>query len=177
LQSNLARGIPPTAPFSKGKSMTTPNYITAEGMDKLKREYEHLYHEARPKLIEEVAAAAAQGDRSENAEYIYGKRKLREIDRRLRQLDDKISKSRVVEGERRDSDKIVFGARIRLRRPDGKEMQVQIVGVDEIDPLEGRISMDSPMGKSLMGVPPRGRIEVATPKGQVAYEIIAVDYP
>lgn len=128
-------------------------------------------------MIEEIAAAAAQGDRSENAEYIYGKRKLREIDRRLRQLGDKISKSRVVEGERRDSDKIVFGARVRLLRTDGKEIQVQIVGVDEIDPLEGRISMDSPIGKTLMGAPARGRIEVPTPKGPVAYEIIGVEYP
>jgi transcription elongation factor GreB len=156
--------------------MSEPRPISPEGMEKLKEEWEHLWREVRPKLLEEIAAAAAQGDRSENAEYIYGKRKLREIDRRLRQLDDKISKSTVVPGGR-ESAFIVFGARVKLRRDDGREMQVQIVGVDEIDPVAGRISMDSPIGKSLMGRPPGGRVEVTTPKGPVAYEIIEVDYP
>lgn len=145
-------------------------------MDALKSEWEQLWRETRPKLLEEIAFAAAQGDRSENAEYIYGKRKLREIDRRLRQLDEKITHSSVVQGAR-ETDKIVFGARVKLRRTDGREMQVQIVGVDEIDPVEGRISMDSPIGKSLMGMPPKGRIEVQTPKGAVSFDIIEVDYP
>ena len=162
--------------------MTQTRPISAEGMEKLRAEWEELWYRTRPKLLEEIAAAAAQGDRSENAEYIYGKRKLREIDRRLRQLDDKIGKSVVVEGAR-ETGKIVFGARIRMRRldasgsPTGTEMQVQIVGVDEINPVEGRISMDSPMGKSLMGNAPTGRIEVQTPKGKVGYEIVEVDYP
>jgi transcription elongation factor GreB len=156
--------------------MTPSRPISPEGMESLKQEWEHLWREVRPKLLEEIAAAAAQGDRSENAEYIYGKRKLREIDRRLRQLDEKMSHSTVVEGGR-ETGKIVFGARVRLRRTDGREMQVQIVGVDEINPVEGRISMDSPVGKSLMGMPPTGRIEVQTPKGPVSYDIIEVDYP
>jgi transcription elongation factor GreB len=150
--------------------------ISPEGMEKLKLEWEELWYRTRPKLLEEIAAAAAQGDRSENAEYIYGKKKLREIDKRLRQLDDKIGKSVVIEGGRA-SDTIAFGARVRMRRADGREMTVQIVGVDEIDPVEGRISMDSPIGKSLMGKPPAGKVEVATPRGPVAYEIIEVDYP
>ncbi|MEO7424806.1 MAG: GreA/GreB family elongation factor [Fibrobacteria bacterium] len=156
--------------------MTHTRPISQEGLDNLKQEWENLWREVRPKLLEEIAAAAAQGDRSENAEYIYGKRKLREIDRRLRQLDDKITRSTVVSGER-ETDKIVFGARIRLQRADGKEVEVQIVGVDEIDPVAGRISMDSPMGKSLLGMPPKGRVQVMTPKGPVAYDILAVDYP
>jgi transcription elongation factor GreB len=155
----------------------TSNPISSEGMEKLRQEWEHLWYEARPKLLEEIAAAAAQGDRSENAEYIYGKRKLREIDKRLRQLDQKITSSVVVENAARDSDKIYFGARVRLRKPDGKEWTVQIVGVDEIDPLEGKVSMDSPIGKSLMGRPPKGLVRVDTPKGKMDYEIIAVDYP
>ncbi|MEO6096143.1 MAG: GreA/GreB family elongation factor [Fibrobacteria bacterium] len=156
--------------------------ISADGMEKLKAEWEELWYRTRPKLLEEVAAAAAQGDRSENAEYIYGKRKLREIDRRLRQLDDKITKSTVVEGAR-ETGKIVFGARIRLRRldasdnPSGTEMLIQIVGVDEIDPVQGRISMDSPMGKALMGNIPSGQVQVQTPKGLVRYDILEVDYP
>lgn len=155
--------------------------ITAEGMDSLKEEWENLWRMVRPKLLEEIAAAAAQGDRSENAEYIYGKRKLREIDRRLRQLDEKISNSIVVDGGSgpggRGAGNIVFGARVRLRRGDGREMRIQIVGVDEIDPVQGRISMDSPIGKSLMGNAPSGTVEVQTPKGPVAYEIVEVDYP
>ena len=156
--------------------MTPSRPISPEGMDALRQEWEQLWRETRPRLLEEIAAAAAQGDRSENAEYIYGKRKLREIDRRLRQLDEKISRSTVVQGSR-ETGKIVFGARVRLRRGDGREMVVQIVGVDEINPVEGRISMDSPVGKSLMGMPPSGSVEVQTPKGPVAYEIVEVDYP
>jgi transcription elongation factor GreB len=155
----------------------TANPISQEGMDKLRQEWEHLWYEARPKLLEEIAAAAAQGDRSENAEYIYGKRKLREIDKRLRQLDHKINGSVVVENAARGNEKIYFGARVKLRKPDGKEWTVQIVGVDEINPLEGKLSMDSPIGKSLMGHPPKGRVRVDTPKGKMDYEILEVDYP
>jgi transcription elongation factor GreB len=156
--------------------MQIPNRpISPEGMEKLKQEWEELWYRTRPKLLEEIAAAAAQGDRSENAEYIYGKKRLREIDRRLRQLDDKIGKSVVVEG--RPSDTIAFGARVRMRRSDGREMIFQIVGADEIDPMEGKVSMESPIGKSLLGKPPKGQVEVETPRGAVAYEIIEVDYP
>jgi transcription elongation factor GreB len=161
--------------------MTPSRPISPDGMENLKQEWGHLWREVRPKLLEEIAAAAAQGDRSENAEYIYGKRKLREIDRRLRQLDEKISHSTVVGGAPggagRETDKIVFGARVKLRNADGREMLVQIVGVDEINPVEGRISMDSPIGKSLMGMPPGGCVEVLTPKGPVVYDILEVDYP
>ncbi len=157
--------------------MTDARPITAEGMEKLRQEMDWLYREERPRLLIEIAAAAAQGDRSENAEYIYGKKRLREIDKRLRQLDDKITHSMVVTGMRRETETIVFGARIKLKRADGKEWVVQIVGVDEIDPVEGKISMDSPMGKALMGRPNRGRVEVQTPKGLVVYEIVEVDYP
>ncbi len=162
--------------------MTPSRPISQEGMEKLRAEWEELWYRTRPNLLVEIAAAAAQGDRSENAEYIYGKRKLREIDKRLRQLDDKITKSQVVEGIR-ETGKIVFGARVRMRRldasgnPVGGEMLIQIVGVDEIDPVAGRISMDSPMGKSLMGKAPTGRVEVQTPKGAVSYDILEVDYP
>ena len=156
--------------------METPKRpISPDGMEKLKQEWEELWYRTRPKLLEEIAAAAAQGDRSENAEYIYGKKRLREIDKRLRQLDDKVGKSVVVEG--RASDTISFGARVRMRRADGREMVVRIVGADEIDPMQGLLSMDSPIGKSLLGKPPKGNVEVATPRGPVAYEIIEVDYP
>lgn len=157
--------------------MTDSRPITAEGMEKLRQEMDWLYREERPRLLIEIAAAAAQGDRSENAEYIYGKKRLREIDKRLRELDTKMTHSVVVSGMRRETDTIVFGARIKLKRADGKEWVVQIVGVDEIDPVEGKISMDSPMGKALMGKPNQGRIEVQTPRGPIAYDILEVDYP
>ena len=150
--------------------------ISAEGMLKLREEWNHLFRDVRPKLLEEIAWAAAQGDRSENAEYIYGRKKLREIDRRLRELDQKISRSQVVEGIRR-TDKIYFGARVRLLRNDGRELIVQIVGSDEIDPVAGKVSQESPFGVALMGHKPSGKIKVQTPKGVVEYSIESVDYP
>ena len=157
--------------------MSIPKPISPEGWENLRQEWEHLWREVRPKLLEEIAAAAAQGDRSENAEYIYGKRKLREIDKRLRVLDAKIRDSVVVQGSPRDAGKVFFGARVRLRRPDGAEWSVQIVGADEIDPTAGRISMDSPLGKSLMGRFQGSQVQVPTPKGVQRYVILAVDYP
>ncbi|MCD6023563.1 MAG: greB [Fibrobacteria bacterium] len=152
------------------------NPISPEGFEKLRAEWEHLFREVRPKLLEEIAAAAAQGDRSENAEYIYGRKKLREIDRRLRALDGKISRSTVVQGVRRD-DKIYLGARVTLRRQGAAAaMVVRIVGNDEIDPVEGKISRESPLGLALLGHAPSGRIAVDTPRGRMEYDIEAVHY-
>lgn len=157
--------------------MAEPRLISPEGMAKLREEWDHLYREVRPKLLEEIAAAAAQGDRSENAEYIYGKKKLREIDKRMRILDDKVQNSQVVQGGAGDDGTIRFGARIGLRKADGKEWTVQIVGADEIDPIAGRLSMDSPIGKALMGRKPKESVQVQTPKGLTRFEILSVDYP
>ena len=157
--------------------MTASRPISSEGMEKLREEMDQLYREERPRLLIEIAAAAAQGDRSENAEYIYGKKRLREIDKRLRQLAEKMTNSVVVSGTRRESEAIVFGARIKLVRPDGKLWTIQIVGVDEIDPMDGKISMDSPMGKALMGKTAKDKITVVTPKGPVDYQIQEIDYP
>lgn len=151
--------------------------ISPEGMEKLREEWNTLYRDTRPKLLLEISAAAAQGDRSENAEYIYGKKKLREIDKRLRILDEKIQSSKVVSAPSQPQGKVAFGARIKLLKPDGKDWSLQIVGVDEIDPLEGRISMDSPMGQSLLGRSVGEEVPVSTPRGIQAYRILAVDYP
>lgn len=152
------------------------NPISPEGFEKLRAEWEHLFREARPRLLEEIAAAAAQGDRSENAEYIYGRKKLREIDRRLRALDGKISRSTVVQGVRRD-DRIYLGARVTLRKKGAAAvLEVRIVGNDEIDPVEGRISRESPLGLALLGHAPSGRIVVDTPRGRMEYDIEAVAY-
>jgi transcription elongation factor GreB len=151
------------------------NPISAEGYEKLKAEWTELFYEVRPKLLEEIAAAAAQGDRSENAEYIYGRKKLREIDRRLRELDGKITRATVISGERRD-DKIYLGATVTLQKQGGGTMTVQLVGDDEIDPVAGKISRISPIGVQLLGHEPRGTIAVSTPKGVVRYEIGDVRY-
>jgi transcription elongation factor GreB len=145
-------------------------------MDKLREEWEHLYRDVRPKLLEEIAAAAAQGDRSENAEYIYGKKKLREIDKRLRILDGKIQNSKVVDPASLRTDRVAFGATVRLRKADGKEWRVRIVGADEIDPVDGLISMDSPVGKALMGRQAKERVEVQTPRGIMIYEILSIEF-
>ncbi len=151
--------------------------ISAQGLLKLTEEWDELFRHVRPKLLIDIADAAAQGDRSENAEYIYGKKKLREIDKRLRALDTKIQNSQVVEKDGRNHDRIVFGARIKLQRADGREMEVQIVGEDEIEPELYKISKASPLGKSLMGHPPEGKIVVQTPKGIQEWVILRVDYP
>lgn len=152
-----------------------PNPISPEGYERLKAEWGRLWHEARPKLLEEIAAAAAQGDRSENAEYIYGRKKLREIDRRLRELDGKIARATVMSGQRRD-DRIYLGARITLRRKGGGEQVVWLVGDDEIDPAAGRISRNSPLGAALLGREPSGSFSIETPRGPQEYAILSVEY-
>jgi transcription elongation factor GreB len=155
--------------------MASSSPISPEGFEKLRAEWDQLFREIRPKLLEEIAAAAAQGDRSENAEYIYGRKKLREIDRRLRELDAKISRSTVVHGPRRD-DKIYVGARVTLGKNSGGTLTVQLVGDDEIDPVAGKISRNSPLGAMLLGHAPKGKISVETPRGVMTYIIVAVEY-
>jgi transcription elongation factor GreB len=153
----------------------TSHPISAEGFEKLRSEWEELFRNVRPKLLEEIAAAAAQGDRSENAEYIYGRKKLREIDRRLRELDGKIGRATVIQGARRD-DKIYLGARVTLNKKGGGTLTVELVGDDEIDPVAGRISRNSPIGVQLMGHAPAGKIKVETPRGVMEYVIVSVEY-
>lgn len=149
--------------------------ISSEGFEKLRAEWEELFRNVRPKLLEEIAAAAAQGDRSENAEYIYGRKKLREIDRRLRELDGKIGRATIIRGTRRD-DKIYLGARVTLNKTGGGTLTVELVGEDEIDPVAGKISRNSPIGEKLMGHAPKGKIKVQTPRGAMEFEIAKVEY-
>jgi len=154
-----------------------PGFLSQDGYDRLKGEWDQLYKTERPRLLIEIADAAAQGDRSENAEYIYGRKRLREIDRRLRVLGNILSQSQVVAGGTRRTDKIYFGARVSLRKGDGSLLEIQLVGKDEIDPGAGRISADSPLGKALMGHKPEGDIEILTPRGTQNFTIEAVSYP
>ena len=148
--------------------------ISSEGFENLRAEWDDLFRNVRPKLLEEIAAAAAQGDRSENAEYIYGRKKLREIDRRLRELDGKIGRATVIQGTRRD-DKIYLGARVTLQKAGGGTLIVQLVGDDEIDPVAGKISRNSPIGVKLMCHRPSGTVKVDTPRGRMEYTIAKVE--
>jgi transcription elongation factor GreB len=126
------------------------NYITPRGYARLRREQDELRKVKRPVIVEEVSAAAAMGDRSENAEYIYGKKKLREIDRRLGWLDRRIDAAEVADPAVDRGDVVFFGATVCLAYPDGSERTYALVGEDEIEADRGRISWRSPLGKILM---------------------------
>ncbi len=155
-----------------------PIFITPEGHKKVREEFEWLWKTERPRVTNEVEAAAALGDRSENAEYQYGKRRLREIDRRLRFLSDRLEKMQVVteEMQRRNDGKVGFGAWVVLEDEDGNEATYRIVGADEFDPDAGLISVQSPMGTALMGKEEGDEIEVRRPKGVGYFTIMKVQY-
>lgn len=130
--------------------MSNPNYITAEGARRLQDELAELRSKERPKVVQEVSEAAAQGDRSENAEYIYGKKRLREIDRRMHYLTKRLESAVVVSPEERPDGRIFFGATILVEDEDGETSTYSIVGEDETDPKTGRISWRSPIGRCLL---------------------------
>ena len=128
-------------------------YITADGYKRLNDEHDYLWLKKRPEVTRILAAAAAEGDRSENAEYIYRKKELREIDARVRFIRKRLENMVVVSRLPTDTDKVYFGAWVCLENKTGKEVTYRVVGPDEIDPKLGYISMDSPMGKALLGKP------------------------
>ena len=145
--------------------MEKKNYITPSGLEKLKHEYNQLYHVERPKLVETVAWAASNGDRSENADYIYGKRRLREIDSRLRFLTGRLEAAEVVDPARLKGDTVVFGATVTIANEDGEEQVYQIVGEDEWDVKQGKISWKSPVAKALLGKSVGDEIRIQKPSG------------
>ena len=151
--------------------------ITPAGMRKLQDEVQWLWTVERPRVTQEVSDAAAMGDRSENAEYIYGKRRLREIDRRLQFLSKRIQKLDVIDPLLvADQGRIAFGARVTLEDEDGAEVEYQLVGVDESDVKEGKISVDSPVGRALLGKVVDDEVEVHVPRGSVIYTVMAIRY-
>jgi len=152
------------------------NYITPEGFKVLRTEFERLWLDERPKLVQQVEEAAAQGDRSENAEYIYGKKRLREIDRRVRFLKKRLSELTVVNEAPTGSDKVFFGAWVKLEDDAGREVCYRIVGPDEFDAKQGFISIDSPMGKALIGRSVDDEITVNRPMGRTTFVILEVAY-
>ena len=166
----MSRYRPPTAPGSK--------YITPEGAKRLKEELDRLWHDERPRVTLAVAEAAAQGDRSENAEYTYGKKRLHEIDRRVRFLRKRLEGMTIVDPEvpgRRDPDRVYFGAWVQVES-DQALRWYRLVGPDEFDMAEDYISMDSPLGRSLIGKRLDDEVSVALPGGTTTYTEIAVSY-
>ena len=152
-------------------------YITPDGARGLRDEHQRLWTEERPRVTREVAEAAAQGDRSENAEYIYGKKRLREIDARLEFLQRRLDELEVVEPRDRGDGVVYFGAHVRVSDGSDLEIEYQIVGPDEFDVDAGRISMDSPVGRALIGKREGDEVAIRRPKGEAVFEILEVRYP
>ena len=150
--------------------------ITPVGHAKLKAELEELWKVERPAVTAEVTAAAAQGDRSENAEYQYGKRRLREIDRRVRWLNKRLEEVEVVRAAPEDG-RVHFGSLVTVEDEEGETQTWQLVGSDEWDVNEGKISALSPMGRALLGKRVDDEVEVRRPKGDLELTILAIDYP
>lgn len=153
-------------------------YITARGAAQLAAELSQLTTVARPKIVLEVADAAAQGDRSENAEYIYGKKKLREIDRRIRFLTRRLDDVQVVDIKElpKDVNQVFFGAIVHVEDEDGERRRYQLVGPDETKPEKGLISYQAPIGKALLKRKLGDVVTVRRPAGDVDVEIIDVEY-
>lgn len=152
--------------------------ITPAGYKKLKDEIEWLWKVERPRVTTEVADAAAQGDRSENAEYIYGKKRLREIDRRLRFLGKRLDAVTVVRPSRTASrEHVGFGAWVSLEDEDGAARRYQIVGTDEFDVDNGKISVASPIARALLAKRVDDEVEVQRPSGEVWFTVTAIDWP
>lgn len=153
-------------------------YLTRLGAERMHRELIRLLNEERPKVTAEVSAAAAQGDRSENAEYIYGKKRLREIDRRIRFLTKRLDSAFVVDPSvHYGNDQVFFGATVSYLNKAGEEHTVTIVGIDELDPLKGKISWISPVARALTKAREGDVVTLQTPLGTDELEILSVDYP
>ena len=168
----MSRYRPPTAPGSK--------YITPEGAKRLRDELHELWHAERPRVTAAVAEAAAQGDRSENAEYTYGKKRLHEIDRRVRFLRKRLEGMVVVdfdsESGRRDPNRIYFGAWVQLETAGGELRWYRLVGPDEFDMASDYVSMDSPLGRGLLGKRLDDEVTVDLPGGATTLTVVAVSY-
>ena len=152
------------------------NYITPAGYARLEGELQRLLKVERPEVVKIVSWAAALGDRSENADYIYGKKRLREIDKRLRFLTKRIGFAQIVDPTQQPHDKIYFGATVLVSDQDGEEHRYTIVGMDELDPAKGRVSWISPLAKALLGKEEGDTVKVRTPTGEQELDILEVRY-
>jgi transcription elongation factor GreB len=161
--------VPAVAPGGK-------NYISPAGFARLKAELKQLVEAERPEVVKTVAWAASLGDRSENADYLYGKKRLREIDRRVRFLIKRLEAAEVVDSSGRDTDQVFFGACVKVRMKD-EERTITILGVDEVDPANGIVSWISPIAKALIKAREGDTVMVRTPIGEEKIEILEVSYP
>jgi transcription elongation factor GreB len=152
------------------------NYITPEGFARLQREKKQLLDVERPEVVKVVAWAASLGDRSENADYLYGKKRLREIDRRVRFLIKRLEAAQIVNSSGRDTDQIFFGAQVRVKGASG-ERTVRIVGIDEVDPKRGDVSWISPIARALIKAREGESVVLRTPAGEEKLVILEVSYP
>ena len=158
------------------RSAGTP-LITPEGEARLRAELHELWHVRRPQVTQAVSEAAAQGDRSENAEYTYGKKMLREIDSRVRFLSKRLESLKVVDARPSDPDKVYFGAWVTLEDEEGQEARYRIVGPDELDLKLNLISIDSPLARALLGKTLDAEVRVQTPTGEMTWYLVAIEYP
>ena len=153
-------------------------YITPEGLARIRAEYDELFAVQRPKIVETVSWAASLGDRSENADYIYGKRRLREIDRRLGYLATIMKDAKIVDPARQEArDQVRFGATVELADEDDNRRTVTLVGNDEADASAGRIGWSAPIARALIGAKVGEERTVRLPSGEKSYEILAIRYP
>jgi transcription elongation factor GreA len=150
--------------------------MTRDGFSRLQQELEQLKREARPRIIKAIAEARAHGDIAENAEYHAAKERQGFIEGRIRELEAKVSAAEVIDPPR-DGARITFGSTVRLRGPDGKEVRYQIVGSDEADPGSGRISVLSPIARTLIGKEVGDEVRVQAPGGARAFEVLQVNFP
>jgi transcription elongation factor GreB len=164
----MGRWRPPQARGSR--------YITRAGAEALQAELRHLWQVERPKVTETVHEAAKNGDRSENADYIYGKRRLAEIDRRVSYLSKRLEEVTVVDAAPAQRDKVYFAAFVTVETKAGKEITYQIVGPDEFDLKQNKLSMDSPLARALLGKYLEDEVTIDTPRGPQTYLITAIRY-
>jgi len=157
---------------------SSPRFITPDGFSRLRAEYDQLFSVERPKMVETVAWAASLGDRSENADYLYGKRRLREIDRRLALLARIMKAAKIVDPARQPSrDEVRFGATVQLADEDDNRRTLTIVGDDETDASAGLIGWSAPIARALVGARVRDERIVRLPSGEKSYEVMAISYP
>jgi transcription elongation factor GreB len=162
----------PTAQLPAGAK----NYITPAGYRRLRAELAQLWEVERPRLVETIAWAASNGDRSENADYLYGKRRLREVDRRIRFLSKRLERAEIVDNAGQDHERVYFGATVTYVDRAGAERTVSIVGMDEVDPARGRVSWVAPVARALLKARAGDLVAVRTPAGLEQIEVVEIRY-
>jgi transcription elongation factor GreB len=162
--------------MSTEKPARAARYITPEGFHRISEEHQRIWTVSRPRVVAEVEAAAALGDRSENAEYVYGKKKLRELDRRLRALSERMDTLTVIDPKPHPSGRAYFGAWVTVEHEDGTERRYRLVGPDEFDVEAGLLSVDAPLGRALLGKRKGDVVKFLRPAGAVEVTLVRVSW-